>query len=75
MARDRRPLPGQRSFLPEPADEVILSLRAWPEADLLRLGRAVGYELIRRGQALPVALPIGEAVSNLGCNVSAIVDF
>ena len=62
MARNRA-LPGQKSLLPEPAAEVIVGLRTWPEVDLLRLAREVGYELIRRGRAVPVALPIGEAVA------------
>lgn len=61
MARARS-LPGQRSLLPpDPAEEVIDSLRTWPDRDLYHLARAVGYELIRRGNALPVALPVGEA--------------
>jgi hypothetical protein len=58
-----RPLPDQRSLFPEPASEVIGSLKTWPDADLLHLARAVGYELIRRKSALPVALPVGEAIS------------
>ena len=44
---------------------TIRSLRTWPEAELLHLARAVGYELIRRGNPVPVALPIGEAVAGL----------
>jgi hypothetical protein len=35
------------------------------------LARQVGYELIRRGQAVPVALPIGEAVASLNVTVPA----
>ncbi len=67
----KRPLSGQQSFLPDPAAEVISSLRTWPEGDLLTLAREVGYELIRRGNAVPVALPVGEALTTIGVNVPA----
>jgi hypothetical protein len=42
-------------------------------AGILRYGHApteVGYELIRRGNAVPVALPIGEAMMGLGAEHS-----
>ena len=61
-----RPLPDSTT----PAKEIIRSLRTWPDADLARLAREVGYELIRRGQALPVALPVGEAVATIGGGVT-----
>ena len=48
-----------------PLGEAVRSLRTWPDAELLRLAREVGYELIRRGNAVPAALPIGEAVASL----------
>jgi hypothetical protein len=33
---------------------------------LLRLARELGYELIRRGRPVSVALPVGEAVAAIG---------
>ena len=66
----RQPCPNQRSFLAPDAGETIRSLSAWAESDLLHLARAVGYELIRRGRAVPVALPVGEAVAGAGCAIA-----
>ncbi|MGO9111174.1 MAG: hypothetical protein ACLP9L_18270 [Thermoguttaceae bacterium] len=51
--------------MPTPAAELIRSLRTWPDDELRRLAREVGYELLRRGSAIPVALPVGEAVAGL----------
>ena len=55
---------------PTPLAEILRSLRAWPDGELSRLAREVGYELIRRKSAVPVALPVGEAMAA----VSAIAD-
>jgi hypothetical protein len=65
-----RSLPGQKSLFPEPVEETIRALPAWPDAALLQLARHLGYELIRRGNAIPAALPIGEAMAGM----SAIAD-
>ena len=54
-----------------PLHETLRSLRVWPDEELLHLARAVGYELIRRNRAVPVALPIGEAVASLDVTVPA----
>ena len=72
MARTRT-LAGQRSFFPASVDtaEVIASLRTWSDDELSALARQVGYELIRRGQPVPVALPVGESVASLGVTVPA----
>jgi hypothetical protein len=64
---DARPLSKPLS----PLGETVRAIRTWPDAELLQLARQVGYELIRRGQAVPVALPIGEAVASIGVTVPA----
>jgi hypothetical protein len=72
MARNRS-LAGQKLLFPEAiaAEEVSASLRTWPDGDLLKLAREVGYELIRRGSAVPAALPIGEAMASVSGHLPA----
>ena len=38
------------------------SPRDWPDEELLTLARCLGYELIRRRRAVPVALALGEVM-------------
>ena len=73
MARNRT-LAGQQYFFPASVDpgEVTASLRTWSDDELLALARQVGYELIRRGRPVPIALPVGEAVASLSSGIAAV---
>ncbi len=51
--------------VPNPAAEVIRSLKTWPDGELWTLGRAVGCELDRRRLPVPAALPVLEALASL----------
>jgi len=56
----RKPYPGQRAlFEPLELAATIRELPQWPDGALLRLGRAVGAELIKRKRPLPLALEVG----------------
>ena len=60
---------------PDPLQEVVRSLRTFPDQALVRLARAVSYELIRRDYPRPVALATVEAVYAhvpLDCNSSVV---
>ena len=52
--------------LPDPLAETIGDLRAWPEASLFALARAIAAELDRRRLPVPVALPVLQAVKTFG---------
>jgi hypothetical protein len=60
---------------PDPAGEVIRSLRCWPDAELLSLVKAAARELIRRRLPLPAAVPVVQAAyAALHENAPAIAD-
>ena len=51
--------------LSSPVEEVIGSLRTWPDEELFRAGHAISYELLRRRRPIPVAWPVAEAAATI----------